>query len=167
MAEQPRPAKSVLGILRERTAIRSAVNVIIITTLIFVVIGGVLMRVFDGDEYPNVWLGMWWALQTVTTVGYGDVTPESTPGRIVAAFLMLEAVAFLAIVIAIVTSVFILREQRKRHADERDSDGAQDRAIHERFDRLEARLEGLASRLASEGGSDRPTDPSGPTTPSG
>jgi voltage-gated potassium channel len=44
-----------------------------------VIVGGILMRVLDHDEYSNIWVGMWWALQTVTTVGYGDVTPQHTP----------------------------------------------------------------------------------------
>ena len=43
------------------------------------------MRFLDHSEYSNVWVGMWWALQTVTTVGYGDVTPEHVSGRIVGA----------------------------------------------------------------------------------
>ena len=46
---------------------------------------------------------MWWAMQTVTTVGYGDVTPRHTSGRIVAVFVMLEGIAFLTIVIAAIT----------------------------------------------------------------
>ena len=37
---------------------------------------GILMRVLDHREYPNIFIGMWWAIQTVTTVGYGDVTPR-------------------------------------------------------------------------------------------
>ena len=43
------------------------------------------MRVLDHKEYPNIFIGMWWAIQTVTTVGYGDVTPKAVAGRIVAA----------------------------------------------------------------------------------
>ena len=54
--------------------------------------------------------GGWWALQTVTTVGYGDVTPARTSGRIVAAFVMLQGIAFLAILVAAITSTFVARE---------------------------------------------------------
>jgi hypothetical protein len=46
----------------------------------------------------------------VTTVGYGDVTPARTSGRIVAAFVMLQGIAFLAILVAAITSTFVARE---------------------------------------------------------
>ncbi len=67
------------------------------------------MRVLDHREYPNIFIGMWWAIQTVTTVGYGDVTPKAVAGRIVAAIVMLEGIAFVAIVTAAVTSTFVAR----------------------------------------------------------
>jgi len=38
-------------------------------TAAIVVGAGVLISLIDGEEYPNVWIGMWYALQTVTTVG--------------------------------------------------------------------------------------------------
>jgi hypothetical protein len=44
------------------------------------------MARFDGEEFPNVGRGVWWALRTVTTVGYRDVTPKEPAGRIVATF---------------------------------------------------------------------------------
>jgi voltage-gated potassium channel len=50
---------------------------------------------------------MRWALQTVTTVGYGDMTPARTSGRLVAAFVMLEGIAFVAIIVAAITSTFV------------------------------------------------------------
>ena len=75
---------------REPPSVRTAAGVIVTATAVVVIAGGALMRVLDHDEYANVWVGMWWALQTVTTVGYGDVTPHHTSGRIVAAFVMLS-----------------------------------------------------------------------------
>ena len=32
-------------------------------------------RLVDPHTFDNIWLGMWWAIQTVATVGYGDVVP--------------------------------------------------------------------------------------------
>ena len=61
-------------------SIRAAAGVIVTATALFVVGGGILIRILDHSEYPNIWVGMWWALQTVTTVGYGDVTPKQPSG---------------------------------------------------------------------------------------
>ena len=95
-------------------SVRLAANVIVTATLLIVVVGGVMMRVLDHKEYASVWLGMWWVLETVTTVGYGDLTPESAIGKILTSLVMLWGVAFLAIITAAITSVFVARAQRER-----------------------------------------------------
>jgi voltage-gated potassium channel len=79
-----------------------------------VVGGGIAIRAIDHREYSSIWEGMWWSLQTVTTVGYGDVTPKDTAGKIVGALVMLEGIAFLAIVTAAITSTFVTRAQREQ-----------------------------------------------------
>src|SRR4029077_9866106 len=100
--------------LREPVSVRNAADVIVVATVIVVVTGGVLMRVLDHREYPNIGRGLWWAMQTVTTVGYGDVTPRTVSGRIIAAGVMLWGIAFLAILIAAITSTFVARAERER-----------------------------------------------------
>jgi voltage-gated potassium channel len=126
--------------LREPVSVRSAAGVIVFVTAIIVVASGVLMRVLDHREFPNIYLGVWWALQTVTTVGYGDVTPRDVSGRIVAGIVMLEGLALLAIVTAAVTSTFVERAQEQRHAEEAVQDAEEDRVVEARFDDLAARL---------------------------
>ena len=138
--------------LREPVSVRSAASVIVSVTFAVVVLGGVLMRIFDGDEYPNIWKALWWSLQTVTTVGYGDVTPEAASGRIVAAFVMLEGVAVVSIIVAAITSIFVARERRESQAERAVEDEGDTAAIHQRFDDLEARLvhlETMISRLTA------------------
>ncbi|ONH29546.1 potassium channel family protein [Pseudofrankia asymbiotica] len=93
---------------------RRAMRVIIAATTLTVVIGGVLIRLVDERSVPNVGVGMWWALQTATTVGYGDVVPSTSAGRLIGSFIMLESIAFLAIVTAWVTSSFVRRAQLER-----------------------------------------------------
>src|SRR5207247_5960220 len=102
--------------LRQPPSIRLAAGVIVSATTVVVVGGGVLIRIIDHKEYSSIWLGMWWALQTVTTVGYGDVTPKDVAGRLVGALVMLEGIAFLAIITAAITSSFVARAQRE-HAE--------------------------------------------------
>ena len=90
--------------LREPPSIRLAAGVIVTATALITVLGGVLMRLLDSEEYPTLGVAMWWALQTVTTIGYGDVTPKEPSGRIVAGVVMLEGVALLAITTAVVAA---------------------------------------------------------------
>ena len=51
--------------------------------------------------------GIWWALVTITTVGYGDITPLTTLGRVVAGLLMLLGLGLIATITAIVSAKFI------------------------------------------------------------
>ena len=73
----------------------------------------------DGKAFPTTGVGVWWAVQTVTTVGYGDVVPQETSGRIVAGVLMLGGLSLLSVLTAAVTSVFVTRAQ----AEIRDTGG--------------------------------------------
>ena len=101
-------------ILRDPPSIRAATGVIVSATLVVVLGSGVLIWALDHDEYPNIWVGMWWALQTVTTVGYGDVSPTNPSGRIIGAFVMLYGVAFVTIFVAAITSIFVTRASAER-----------------------------------------------------
>ena len=100
--------------LREPISVRNAASVIVTATFIVVVGGGIAIRAIDHREYSSIWEGMWWSVQTVTTVGYGDVTPKDTAGKIVGVIVMLEGIAFLAIVTAAITSAFVTRAQREQ-----------------------------------------------------
>lgn len=144
--------------LREPSSVRLAANTIVTATAIVVVLGGVMMRVLDHSEYASVWLGMWWVLQTVTTVGYGDLTPHNAIGKILTSLVMLWGIAFLAIITAAITSVFVARAQRER-AQTEDSEmapvmaglgrmdeqlaelAAHSKQMDERLDRISALLE--------------------------
>jgi voltage-gated potassium channel len=88
---------------------------------------------------------MWWALQTVTTVGYGDVTPTHVSGRLVGALVMLEGTAFIAIVTAVITSTFVARATRESEAARQKDDLTDRELIERRFDELERKLDALAA----------------------
>jgi voltage-gated potassium channel len=153
----PRPSpieRRLTKFLHEPPKLRTAASVIVAATLVVVVGGGALFRILDHKEYDNIWTGMWFALQTVTTVGYGDVAPKDVAGKIVASLIMLEGIAFLAIVTAAITSTFIARAARERFASEEDTEGADRDRIEARFDELAAqlnRLESTIDRLARPG----------------
>jgi voltage-gated potassium channel Kch len=129
--------------LRNPASVRGALSVIVLATALVVVGAGILMRLIDHEEYGSIWVGMWWAVQTVTTVGYGDVTPQDPNGRIVATFVMFEGIAFLAIITAAITSTFVERASRQRQRKEE----AEQRRIDTRFDELDRRLDQIEETL--------------------
>ena len=143
MPSLPRPnliERRLSRFLRDPVSVRSAASAIGVTTTVIVVASGAAMRVLDRHEYSSVWEGMWWALQTLTTVGYGDVTPENAAGRFVAGVVMLAGVALVTIVTAAVTSSFVARAEAQRGAE----DATQDDLAAQRLD---ARLEDITARL--------------------
>ena len=127
--------------------IRSAVSTIVVATLAVVVVSGVLMRIFDHKEFGNVWLGMWWAIQTVTTVGYGDVTPKAVLGRLVATVVMLQGIAFIAIITAVITSSFVARATRARDAAQAEDEMTELQRIEASLAELDRKLEQLAAAV--------------------
>ena len=131
--------------LREPPSVRNAAGVIVTATAAVVVGAGVLISLIDGEEYPNVWIGMWYALQTVTTVGYGDVTPTELGGRLVGVLLMLQGTAFIAIVTAVITSTFVTRAQKASEAERASGELGEREAMDRRFDELERKLDVIAA----------------------
>ena len=75
--------------------------------------GGLLVRLTDPDAITSLGTGLWWAVQTATTVGYGDVVPTSTAGRMTAAVVMLAGLSLLAVTTAAVTNAFFQAAARR------------------------------------------------------
>lgn len=110
-----------------------------------VLLGGTAVWRLEGDRPGSTFRswgdGIWWALTTMTTVGYGDHVPETTSGRVVAALIMIMGVAVLGAVAAVVALIFASsvarREERILEAEGRTLEA-----------RLEARLDTVDARLA-------------------
>jgi voltage-gated potassium channel len=96
---------------------RYAAYVIVAFWGLGVVVFGIVERLVDPDTFDTVWLGMWWAIQTVTTVGYGDVVPGSTAGKVIASFMMLGGLSLFAVVTGAITSAFVAQAQRQMGRD--------------------------------------------------
>jgi voltage-gated potassium channel Kch len=131
--------------MEQPPTMRGAASVIVLATAIVVVGAGVLIRFVDHQEYSNVWVGMWWAVQTVTTVGYGDVTPKRITGRLVGGAVMLEGVAFIAILTAVITSTFVARATRITDVGHEQQELSDREMIERRFDEHEAKLDRLVA----------------------
>ena len=134
--------------LANPASIRYAVAAIISVTVLTVVFGAIAVRLFDHSEYPTLGGALWFTLQTVTTVGYGDVTPADPLGRIVAAIVMLTSIGLITVITAAVTSTFVAaaaRRDARGPAEEARDDtrrGFEELAL--RLDRIEQAL-GLPS----------------------
>ena len=133
-------------LLREPPTVRTAASVIVIITTGVVVLSALLMRIFDPHNFPNIGVALWWAVQTATTVGYGDVVPKTVGGRLVGAFVMLEGIALLTIITAAITSTFVARAQQESGVQRQDLDDA-------RFGELASRLERIEQLLEAQNGS--------------
>jgi voltage-gated potassium channel len=109
-------------------------------TAVVTVACGIVIRIVDPSDFSSVWLGLWWAVQTVTTVGYGDVVPHHTSGRLIGAALMLAGIGFLTVVTAVITAAF-LETVRRRMGDPGQKE------LLAKLDDVNARLQALESAL--------------------
>ncbi len=124
---------------RELTPLRAGWA--IATAMLFItVVCGVVIRLLDPADFHSVGEGLWWAVQTVTTVGYGDVVPKAVSGRIVAAILMLAGIGIISVVTAVVTAAF-LETVRRRLGDPGHDE------VMARLDELDARLDTIESAV--------------------
>jgi len=137
--------------LSETLTARRAAQIIVIATLLVTLAGGVLIWLVDHDEFPDLGEAWWWALQTVTTVGYGDVVPADTEGRIIGSILMLQGIGFITVIAASVTASLIEQARKRRNLDDEPATTAH-------FKQIEARLEAIERALDVKPGAD-PEDP--------
>jgi voltage-gated potassium channel len=127
-------------VLRQSLTARRAAAIIAGATVLITIAGGILERVLDRQEYPTIGKGLWFALQTVTTVGYGDVTPSRSPGRFIAAVMMLAGIGFIAVITAAVTASLI-ESSRRRFAGSAADVAQRLEEVSERLTRIEAALD--------------------------
>jgi voltage-gated potassium channel len=87
----------------------SALRHVVVLVLVFVVVAGAAVAMVDSENVGSIEDGIWWALKTV---GYGDVVPRSTLGRVVAGVVMLVGIGFFALLTAAVAATFVKQDER-------------------------------------------------------
>lgn len=120
---------------------RVAASVIAVLWLIAIVVFGIVERLVNPDAFDTIWLGMWWATQTVTTVGYGDVVPDQAAGQVIATVLMIGGLSLFAVITAVITSEFVARAQaaaREEHEDQ----------LVTKLDQISSEVEALKSEVS-------------------
>jgi voltage-gated potassium channel len=103
LAEYLREASVLWQALR---ASRRKIFVFLLTVVTIVVVVGALMYVIEGEAhgFTSIPLSIYWAVVTLTTVGYGDLAPATVPGRVLATIVMLLGYGIIAVPTGIVTA---------------------------------------------------------------
>jgi voltage-gated potassium channel len=121
MVPMVRPLRAVRGLLALRVVARGGSSIgrrdAVVSLVIAMIAGGAVaaLAMLDAErQNPGANIktfgdALWWALATMSTVGYGDRYPTTTEGRLVAAGLMLAGVALLGVVTAALASFFVDR----------------------------------------------------------
>ena len=109
---------------------------ILAALIFFIFLFGYLFYVSEPDV-RNLGDGIWWALVTITTVGYGDITPVTTLGRVVASSLMLLGLGLIATITAIVSAKFI-----QNFVDHQTNDD-----VLEKLDEMQLELDDIKKKL--------------------
>jgi voltage-gated potassium channel Kch len=120
----------------ERLTLFRVIRTIVVLAAILVITGGIVVRAVEPHTFTSIGLSFWYAVTTVTTVGYGDVVPHTTAGRLVGTVLMLAGVSLIPLVTSVAVSILTTKRTQVLYE-------VQD----ERLTRMEARLDQLAANL--------------------
>jgi voltage-gated potassium channel len=97
-----------------------AIGALVFILCLTVTISGALMYMIEGDEQPGIFssipAAMWWAIETLTTVGYGDMVPETALGRVLGGVVAIVGIGTLALFSGLITVGFLdqLRLRREQ-----------------------------------------------------
>jgi len=146
------------GFITRRLLSTEGVRDAAVLAVVTVIGGGAAFSAVESDQHLSTWDGVWWAMTTVSTVGYGDVVPRTTDGRIIAIAVMFVGIGFIAILTAAAAERFIRttgaieeeqleieREQAKIVAEE-EAIEAEQRGIDDVLAEILQRLERIESR---------------------
>jgi voltage-gated potassium channel Kch len=150
----------------ERLTLWRAIRLILGIAITLVTVGAVLARTVEPEVFTSFGLSLWWAVTTVTTVGYGDVVPKDTSGRLVGAMLMLTGLSLIPLITSVVVSALV----NKRVEAQRDVDReryAEQSARLERIEQQLAELAELGARPPAPADASRPPAPAAERPPRG
>src|SRR4051794_16618038 len=100
---------------------------------------GLVAHLIDRKDFPSFGVGVWWAIVTLGTVGYGDVVPHTVWGRVLGGAVIVCGVTFISFLVAIVTSLFSDAGRKT----EREGHEARHAETVDLLRQLDARLEAL------------------------
>ena len=103
-------------------------------------LAGFIVTLIDREDFPTFGTGVWWAIVTLATVGYGDVVPHTAWGRVVGSVVIVFGVTFISFLTAVVTSYFVSNVQERATLEERKLRVAEEEERRALLRRLDQRL---------------------------
>ena len=124
---------------------RPKIIVFILSVSLIVIILGTLMYIIEGQKngFENITKSIYWAIVTLTTVGYGDVVPMTTLGKVISVFIMLLGYAIIAVPTGIVSSEMSSNKNTKKQSENQDKILAKEDKILAKLEELEKKIEEL------------------------
>jgi voltage-gated potassium channel len=133
--------------MEHAVATRRIFPYLLLTTACLGVLSGFLVTVVDRKDFPDLGTGIWWAVVTLATVGYGDVVPHTAWGRVVGGCVIVVGVTFLSFLIAIVTSYFVSAAEKGRSARAAGAPETELAAVHQALGEISKRLTAIEQKL--------------------
>jgi len=123
---------------------KNSFHYVTLVTVFLIVVSGII---FGWIEHKGIIEGIWWATTTVTTVGYGDLYPESNYGRFFATFLMLIGIAFASVLTGNISSYFVAKDSIEEIQDI-DTLVDTNEMILRRLDELSGKIDELDEKVS-------------------
>ncbi|MCW3049219.1 MAG: ion transporter [Solirubrobacterales bacterium] len=126
-----------LGLLTRRLLSTEGIRDATVLAAMTILAGGAGYAAVEKGQHLSTWDGVWWAIVTVTTVGYGDSYPHTDGGRVIAIVVMLVGIGFIAILTAAAAERFV----RAQRSEQRELEGVERRLddVLRRLDAIDAR----------------------------
>ena len=127
---------------------RNHLGTTLLVALTFTLMSGVLIAGID-PTIETIWEGIWWAWVTVATVGYGDVVPQSTAGKLFGAIVILFGLGFFSLLTASFSAYFVSRGEIEIEEEEAE-EIYRLKDIVQRIETMEQTLQRIENRLNKE-----------------
>ncbi len=147
----PNPARAAMRrFLESPASLRWAILVLVVGIVVVFLIASLVVWILDSRDYPDLGSAMWFTLQTVTTVGYGNDVPTSVVGQVVAGVVMIVGIAFITVLTALITSSLVDAAQERRHQFQLRHQETVIRRLTEQFDEMNDRMARLEAVLLKD-----------------
>jgi voltage-gated potassium channel len=125
-------------------------------TAVIGVSSGILVTIIDHKDFASLQDGIWWAIVTLGTLGYGDIVPHTGWGRIVGSVVIVIGVTFISFLTATVTSMFVSADQDERAAEAKKQEAARAAETQDMLHQLLGRMTELEAKIDTLAGGKKP-----------